>query len=424
MIDAGVDELDELLTRTIPNKMKRKHILELLITLITVFFISACDSIDNGEKTLPLTSAKIDGTSNTEILERPSALEITRNYNDILPVVDGWIAVGRFHDEHLDAIIVKYDKRGKRIWEKVFGVSDNLDEFHSVMEISDGYIVISRLSPPDIGPNINAIIKFDKEGHIIWAKDLSINALTVNEIGFVGVGGKKTTDVDTLFIAQFDTDGNIIWKKPIGDNINLDGKIFPAMDEVLHISKIFYGSDGYFLYGKSTYIYRSFGDMFSAEPGFIAFLNKDGDFYWQRPMDINKVYDITLIEDGIIVAGNIYDDSRYPFPLIKKYDLEMNLTWEIPYEKNSDSCYFKIAKVGNDIFVSAFRAIKGGSFVSGISAEGEKFWDSDAHINKKYTDYNNIFTIDGGLVVNVCSSGENSFLFYDSNFIANLKNGK
>jgi len=362
--------------------MKRKCVLILVIILITLFFIFACDGIDDrGEK-------------------RPSALDVARNYNDILPVADGWIAVGELYDEHLDAIIAKYDKHGKRIWERVFGISDNLDVFYSVMEISGGYIVISRLSLPDIGPNIPAIIKFDKKGNLIWVKDLSINALAINEAGFVGVGGKKTANVDTLFIAQFDTDGNIIWKKPIGDNISLDGKVFSYMDEVLHISKIFNGPDGYFLYGKSTYIYKYYGDMLSAEPGFIAFLNKDGDFYWQRPVDINGVKDIILIEDGFIVAGEVYD--AYPnLPLVKKYDLEMNLTWEILYEKNSDSCFFKIVEVGNDIFVSAFRAIDGGSFVSGISAEGKKFWDSDAHINDKYTLYNNIFSIDGGLIVNV-----------------------
>jgi len=392
--------------------MKRKCILELVIVLFTVFFISACDSLVNGGG-------------------RSSALEVTRNYNDILPVTDGWIAVGRSHDEHLDAIIVKYDKQGKKIWERVFGDNtDNLDEFYSVMEISDGYIVIANLYSVAHG---SSIIKFDKKGNFIWAKDLSINAFAVNEAGFIGVGGKKTATVDTLFIAQFDTDGKIIWEKLIGDNISLDGKNIPYTDEVLHISKIFNGPDGYFLYGKSTYIYQYFGDMWSVQPGFIAFLNKDGDFYWQRPMDVNGVDDIILIKDGIIVAGDVYtynydyntysDYGRRPF--VKKYDLEMNLVWEMPYEENSDSGYFKIAKIGNDIFVSAFRIIEGGSYVSGINAEGKKFWDSDAHINDKYTLYNNIFAIDGGLVVNVYETlGENSFLFYDSNFLAALKNGK
>jgi hypothetical protein len=405
--------------------MKKEWIFASAIMLFTVFFMAACagDGVANDEEKTVTSLLETPPTETpptetppviapVEVFERPPVSGITRNYSDILSVGDGWVAVGRSHGAPLDAIIVKYDKQGYKVWEKGFGTSDSLDEFYSIMEISGGYIVRANVSPA--GRGISVIIKFDTEGNLIWAKDLSVNAIAVNETGFVGVGGVKSAELNTIFIAQFDTDGSILWHKQIGDYFNLYGAINPYWNEVLHISKIINSSDGYFLYGSSVSVLEFTGTT-SDGPDFIAYLNTDGTFCWQKTIDINNVDDVILAADGIVAAGAVYADAgRMPF--VKKYDFEMNLIWEVPYEQNSYIVFQKLAKVGEDVFVSVFRAGKGGAFVSGISADGERFWDSDAHINETEAQYPNIFAIDGGFAVNVyhSSSGGNTFLIYDS----------
>ena len=370
--------------------------------IIGIFIVSivACDGIFNEENGI------------IQVFERQPAPGITRNYNDILPVNDGWIAVGRSHGSPLDAIIVKYDLQGLKVWERGFGSSNSLDEFYSIMEITNGYIVRAMLSP--VGRGISVVIKFDKDGNLIWAKNLSVNAIAVNEFGFVGIGGIKSNKKNTLFVAQYDVNGNILWRNQIGNDLNLYGSINPHWDEVLNISKIMNCLDGYFLYGNTMSVFPATGTT-SEGLSFVAKLSEDGKFLWQRTIEINNFCNITLVNDGIVIAGSVWNDSGR-IPYVKKYDFEMELIWKTQYEHNNFIVFQGITKVGEDIFVSIFRSVGGGSFVSGINSCGKRFWNSEIS-NETHTLYSNIFAIDGGFVVNAyhSPSGKNSFLIFESN---------
>lgn len=344
---------------------------------------------------------------------------INRHYNDILTVSDGWIAVGRLYGAPLDAVIAKYDNNGEVVWENAFGGSD-LDEFYSVAEISDGYIVIAGchsvdgdllgLDETNRGSSHTITVKYDRDGNKVWAKELPANTIVANEGGFLAA-----YHYNGIYIIQFDVEGNIIWSKSIGNSLTL----YNGTNN-LNVVKILKGQEGYFLFGKTRNV-GSFGD-FSEGPGFIAAMNADGNVIWQKKVSMYEIEDVTISTDGIIIVGVSYNEEPpYRLPCVKKFDFEMNIIWETSYEKNYYLNFTKAAEIGGNIFVAGFTQDKNDrSFVFGINASGEIFWENVCKENKDSVIYYNVFSVDEKIVVyrhaynyGASSIVENTFLFYD-----------
>lgn len=171
----------------------RKSILTALIILICLPVLAACNI-------------------NPYLKMPPEQLAITnRQYNVVLPVFDGWIAVGRLHGDQHDAVIAKYDKVKNIVWQRAFGGSD-IDEFNSVIEIDDGYIVLADCYSVDgdlTGINTKKssvkgiIVKYSKDGNKIWAKKLDANIAVANEAGFVAA---YNYDANCNILTQFNPD--------------------------------------------------------------------------------------------------------------------------------------------------------------------------------------------------------------------------
>lgn len=81
---------------------------------------------------------------------------------------------------NLDSIITKYNNEGKKIWDKKWGGNDN-DSLLSIIEVEDGYVAVGSFSSTDIpgltydiyGWDDAAIVKFDKDGNVLWQKSYS-----------------------------------------------------------------------------------------------------------------------------------------------------------------------------------------------------------------------------------------------------------
>ena len=133
------------------------------------------------------------------------------------------ITVGSYEKDKNDhknsirrAIIVKYDSTGEIVFEKDFKVLDN-SKFTSISVVSDGYIVAgqsvyknTKIGSKDGGA---IIAKYDKDGKLLWNKTFGSNKTSIfnnlivkdNYIYTVGV-----LDNNIGVICKYDLNGNLI----------------------------------------------------------------------------------------------------------------------------------------------------------------------------------------------------------------------
>lgn len=129
------------------------------------------------------------------------------------------------------AKIFRMDQYGKVIFEKVYN-SKKSSSFHSVVSVTDGYIVVGNVTNDKDDSNKNQlglIVKYDKEGNIVWEKtyESSYNTEFYKVISFsdgyfvVGSSLKQVdSDIDNeggALLFKYDLDGNLVWKQFYGD---------------------------------------------------------------------------------------------------------------------------------------------------------------------------------------------------------------
>ena len=221
-------------------------------------------------------------------------------FNGVAVTSDGYVAVGysfRFDLDNLlgdleDAIIVKYDKNGNILWEKVFGGRGN-DGFSSVTAIDGNYIVVGNSDSRSFGngdwtgvakkgKTDTTMVKFDANGNAIWKKNFGGREYTfprtviadgdhfvvVGDIysglgsgDWKGIAGKGGTDG---FIMKFDSNGDVVLKKNIG------GK---GADQLLSVAAV---DGGYVTVGISSDLDSGDWNDLGRKDGSDAFIVKFG----------------------------------------------------------------------------------------------------------------------------------------------------
>ena len=100
---------------------------------------------------------------------------------NFIKISDGYLSnVIITSDGKTDSIITKYNNEGKKIWDKKWGGNDD-DLLLSIIEVEDGYVAVGSFRSTDIpgltydSYNVNdaAIVKFDKDGNVLWQKSYS-----------------------------------------------------------------------------------------------------------------------------------------------------------------------------------------------------------------------------------------------------------
>lgn len=152
---------------------------------------------------------------------------IASSFKSVISVEDGYIVVGTaiFTEEEKDnqgqeAIIIKYSKDGDIVWEKYYSVLTNTN-FSKVIEIEDGYVAVGQsiYANLEVGNHTTGgaiIVKYDKDGNEIWhnnhggTKSGNFNDVVYTESGIYAVG-KDGTDWGNL--VKYDLDGKYLWHK-------------------------------------------------------------------------------------------------------------------------------------------------------------------------------------------------------------------
>ena len=290
---------------------------------------------------------------------------------------------GETNNDNVNAIIFKYDKDKKLIWEKSFGGS-KMDTFKDIVETSDGgYVVVGHTASGDID-------------------------------GLEFAGG-----VDAL-IAKYDVNGNLIWKNTFSTSENE------------HFMNVIETADGGYI--AYDYIYENFDN----HKGLLVKYSSNGEEEWHKIIDNDGsdfIRDILLVEKNQILvlvdntsSSNNFDSTN----ILIKYDSNGNIVWQKNWGGNSEDSLLVLDKTENG-YVSYGSSYS--SNITGLEKEtiddpsavlvffdeggniiNQKSWNYEK-ISYAYEEFNNIIQLpDGGYILSgvitdeVCSDLCDPFL--------------
>ena len=242
---------------------------------------------------------KIDKNGN-KIWEKTFGGKYGDEANSVIETEDGYLIAGStssFGD--YDVWIIKIDKNGNKLWDKTFNIKD-IDEPVSLLETEDGYIIAGNTQPYK-GDNYDIwIMKIDKNGNKIWNKMYGgsdwdqAGSIIKTKNGFIIAANTRSYGKggNNIWIIKIDKNGNKVWDKVIGD---LGTQASYSIIEII---------DGYIIAGINNFYDNSWIDAW------VIKIDKNGNKIWDKTFggkntDIPK--SITKTEDGYIIAG--YTDS-------------------------------------------------------------------------------------------------------------------
>lgn len=232
-----------------------------------------------------------------------------------------------------DAVLIKVDENGNEKWRRTYGGSYN-DMFEMAIESEDGNILaIGRAysTNGDItssmakGHNDAQIIKYNKDGDIIWKKsfggsgdDSFRDIVPTKDGGSIVVGYTESNNIDLsgikqngtardALIVKFDSQGNVIWKKTLGGS---------KLEYLLGIEE---DSQGNFLttgFGASND--GDFLNMNNGEEDAIVIKFQDNksdvNIIWKRTFGGSKAERLRAIvalpDGGYAIAGNTFSNDK------------------------------------------------------------------------------------------------------------------
>lgn len=289
---------------------------------------------------------------------------------------DGYVIVGDSSSSSIigsnykggyDALIVKYDKDNKFMWQKVWGGSDD-DSFKDVISTKDGgYIVIGSYDSDDIsdfGKSLwtdAVIVKYDKEGNLLWENNFSGNGHDIfNKVievsdGYIVVGYSSSSNLSfdlnnygsDGIIAKYDFDGDLLWVKNWG---------YGTDDELFSIKEV---SDGYIIVGNT------YGENYgNGKDAIIIKLGKNGNLLWENKWggsSFDTFESVGITNDECLIAVGYFesDDISGIFNqggddlIIVVYDKDGNFLYHQSFGGSSSDSFFSIVVLENDTFAVA-----------------------------------------------------------------------
>ena len=272
------------------------------------------------------------------------------------------------------------------MWQKIWGGNDN-DDFYGLLQTEDGGFIAYGCSfstdiegLPNKGYADAIIVKYDKDGNLMWQKswggnnmDVLNNVIETEDGSIILFGYSYSTDIEGLpnkgyqdvIIVKYDKDGNMLWQKSWGGNQS------DALNNVIETEDggiILYGTsdstdiEGLPNKGSDDIILVKYSieyDLGNVETeNGSAELKQEGKYGIITPTP-NEGYEV----DKIIVKdkdGNVLDvevtnqeDGTYSF------DLYTDVTVEVIYKEAIENPKTGILDVITIIFVGLFISLSG-----------------------------------------------------------------
>lgn len=189
--------------------------------------VGTTSSFGNGEKDAYLIKVDAQGD---EVWSQTYGTAGDEDGYSVVELTDGYLLVGTADNAAngtKDGYLVKVDFNGNQVWNKYFGLNNDVDQLRDIAITADNAVVLAGYS----GATSEAwLLKTDLDGNEIWSKTFGgslgdeINDLLLADNGDIVVAGfteVSAANVDA-FLARFDSDGNNIWTNNIGRGSHAD----------------------------------------------------------------------------------------------------------------------------------------------------------------------------------------------------------
>ena len=344
--------------------MKKKLLILLSLLFFTPFVINA--------EGLKMESQKSFGGSLSDqfnsIISTEDSKFVSVGYTRSRDI-DGIEGKGEFAHE---AIIIKYDNDGNILWKNAWG-GDEMDYFYDVIQQKSGeFVVVGNSTSSDIEglPNMYGgdgdaiIIKYDKNGNLLWQKSWGGKLISARfrsitsslDDGIVVVGSSEFSEIEGMtnkgmydaIIVKYDKDGNILWQKNWGGN---------GYDDFTGVISTEDG--GFIIVGESESNDIEGLQNKGSYDAIVLKYDKDGNLIWQKSWggnDSERFTSVAVTEDGGFVAvGNtqfiVYEGDSRLDAIIVKYNKDGNVLWQKSYGNELNEFYESVVEIDDYGFV-------------------------------------------------------------------------
>ncbi|MEM0302785.1 MAG: hypothetical protein QXI54_06425 [Archaeoglobaceae archaeon] len=291
----------------------------------------------------------------------------------------GYIIAGTIYSGYKRPFIMKIDRDGELLWDKVYSTNYDLQAW-SVVRTASGYAIGGVIGNSVVGDK-GLIIKVNYNGRPLWQKiygyDGCISGVPalVSENDSIVASISMPLSIDncshqSLLIVKLDKDGNEVWKR-----------IFDYRDynSVKMIKK---SGDGGFIGAGciGDYVnglYRNYDLL-------ILKLDNDGNEEWSKILDLGfdeVAWDVAEVKDGYIIVGGTFPElscrcSSVSNYTAKAFAIKLDLKGNIEWKK-----FFEVGKITSAWSVLCNPEPK--IFGTAIDEEGYYLWFSEINGSPK-----------------------------------------
>ena len=325
---------------------------------------------------------------------------------------DNYVVVGSNNDNNNSyekAFFAKYDMKKNKVLEKIYNIGYNSSFYDSISDGDDILVVGSyEKTNSDYKSSIRKglLVKYDKNGNIIFSKDFSLldntrfnKIIKINDCFYViGQSIYKSNKLGNLeggaIFAKYDKDGELLWYKTFGDN---KGAIF---NDLVFVDNYFYivGYDGrqhavILKYDDTGNLVNSLESSEITNKGYTGIVYSNSYIYvcgqfvskgvvvkyndsleeiTSSLSDYNgSTFNRMVVDDNnLIVIGNIVPSREGEYKtnvgLISKLNDKLTITDSVVYDNNNGDYFTDIVNYKGKYIVSGYSFYSDDSFVSKI----------------------------------------------------------
>ena len=301
-------------------------------------------------------------------------------------------------------------------WEHTWGISS--EDYSTGIAITSHYIYLSGRALNSLGYPIATLMKFDKEGNLIWDRIWSYGVeseavdIAVDQSGDIYLVGKGKTLTGTYyaFIAKFNSSGDLLWDRIIenvlGSAVAVDslGNVYligyPTASIDVLIAK--FDSSGSLLWAKSwgtaggyeypgDIVIDSTGNIYvtgwtnsfglSDYHAFVTRFDPSGNLLWTiiwqaGTRDYGR--ELAIKDEYIYAAFKMYSNDYAA--VIAKFDRDGNLIWDRSWNGSADDrCEGIAVTPSNAILLTGWTKSFGVGgedvFTAAFTSSGKLLWD-------------------------------------------------
>ena len=234
---------------------------------------------------------------------------------------DGGFVVGGYYSMWVQGFavnsgwLIKFDKNGNKVWDKVFQGSHRKGKdfsFDMVRATKDGGFVALLYYHNSLydDKSCDEIVKFDKDGKKMWVQKID-STITVNSISQTKDGGyilggcinKKYSKVNHAYIMKLTNNGKKVWGKTFGVVMNGQNVTNECINAIAQTK------DGGYIVGASIYSpFAENGSVFETSDAWVVKLDKNGNKVWDKMFGygddfVEAIHSVSGTQDGNYIIG-------------------------------------------------------------------------------------------------------------------------